>query len=77
MRTITEKEVVNIVEGLLLSGNIAPFTSIPQIHIISIDRDGYIKIQGLWENEFESIVGDHHVWYYMAKDNGVTHWWHE
>jgi hypothetical protein len=30
------------------------------------DKDG---------NEFESAVSDHNVWYYMAKDAGITHWW--
>jgi len=22
-------------------------------------------------------VSDHNVWYYMAKDEGITHWWNE
>lgn len=29
------------------------------------DKDG---------NEFETAVTDHHIWYYEAKENGVTHW---
>lgn len=30
------------------------------------DKDG---------NEGKSQVGDHHMWYYGAKDAGITHWW--
>lgn len=30
------------------------------------DKDG---------NEFETGVSDHNVWYYMAKEAGITHWW--
>lgn len=29
------------------------------------DKDG---------KEFETHVTDHHIWYYHAKDAGVTHW---
>ena len=32
------------------------------------DKDG---------NEFESIVGDHNVWYYSAKEQGITHWYNQ
>lgn len=26
-------------------------------------------------NEFRTQVGDHNVWYYIAREAGVTHWW--
>ena len=26
-------------------------------------------------NEFRTQVGDHQMWYYAAKDAGITHWW--
>lgn len=28
-------------------------------------------------SERYSTVGDHNVWYYQAKEHGVTHWWHD
>jgi hypothetical protein len=33
-----------------------------------LDKDG---------NEFFSRVCDHNIWYYGAKEQGITHWWHE
>lgn len=32
------------------------------------DKDG---------KEFYSAVTDHNIWYYMAKDEGITHWFNE
>lgn len=32
------------------------------------DKDG---------NEFMSAVTDHHVWYYQAKAQGITHWYNK
>jgi hypothetical protein len=32
------------------------------------DKDG---------NVFFTGVSDHDVWYYMAKEAGITHWWNE
>jgi len=28
------------------------------------------------ENEFQSAVSDHNTWYYAAKEEGITHWYH-
>lgn len=33
-----------------------------------LDKDG---------NEFESKVNDSKIWYYKAKESGITHWWNE
>lgn len=27
--------------------------------------------------EGTSAVSDHNIWYYMAKDAGITHWWND
>jgi hypothetical protein len=35
------------------------------------------KVKDKDEKEFVSIVGDHSVWYYEAKELGITHWWNE
>lgn len=35
------------------------------------------KVKDIDGNEFESGVSDHNVWYYMAKENGITHWWNK
>lgn len=32
------------------------------------DKDG---------NEFDSAVTDHNIWYYRAKEEGITHWFNE
>lgn len=37
----------------------------------------FIKVKNDKEEEFESQVGDHNTWYYHAKENGITHWWHD
>lgn len=36
-----------------------------------------IKVKDKNGEEFESQVGDHHIWYYRAKDAGITHWWND
>ena len=33
------------------------------------------KVKDKEGNEFYTSVMDHNVWYYMAKEVGVTHWW--
>jgi hypothetical protein len=30
------------------------------------DKDG---------REFQTQIADHNVWYYIAKEQGITHWW--
>ena len=42
-----------------------------------LDNGGLYKdilVKDVNGNEFESRVGDHNVWYYMAKEAGITHW---
>ncbi len=36
-----------------------------------------IKVKDKDGNEFESQVGDHQMWYYIAKEAGITHWWND
>jgi hypothetical protein len=43
-----------------------------------LNNDGLFK--NVWvkddkNNEFETTVGDHNTWYYMAKEAGITHWY--
>lgn len=35
------------------------------------------KVKDIHGNESEAYVCDHNVWYYEAKDAGITHWWNE
>jgi hypothetical protein len=35
------------------------------------------KVKDRNGGEFESAVSDHNVWYYVAKEAGITHWWNE
>lgn len=36
-----------------------------------------VKVKDKDGKEFESQVGDHNTWYYMVKEDGITHWWNE
>lgn len=36
-----------------------------------------VKVKDINGKEFHSQVGDHLMWYYMAKENGITHWYRE
>lgn len=49
---------------------------LPMMNAIDI-MQGYTlyKVKDKDDNEFESAVSDHNVWYYMAKEAGITHWW--
>ena len=49
---------------------------LPMMYGIDI-MQGYklYKVKDKDGNEFESAVSDHNVWYYMAKEAGITHWW--
>lgn len=45
-----------------------------------IDNGGLfkkIKVRNKEGKEGESQVADHNVWYYMAKEQGITHWLNE
>ena len=37
----------------------------------------FIKVKDKDGNIFDDQVGDHHMWYYRAKEAGITHWWNE
>ena len=49
---------------------------LPMMKAIDV-MQGYsiYKVKNKEGNEFETAVSDHHVWYYMAKEVGITHWW--
>jgi hypothetical protein len=51
---------------------------LPMMFAIDIVR-GYsvFKVKDKDGNEFESAVADHNIWYYRAKDEGITHWLNE
>jgi hypothetical protein len=40
-----------------------------------LDGGTIYKVKDKDGNEFLSLVSDHNVWYYMAKEDGITHWW--
>lgn len=49
---------------------------LPMMYAIDIGK-GYsvYKVKDKDGKEFETGVSDHNVWYYMAKEIGITHWW--
>jgi len=49
---------------------------LPMMYAIDMVQ-GYTlyKVKDKDGNEFGSAVSDHNVWYYMAKEAGITHWW--
>jgi len=51
---------------------------LPMMYAIDI-MQGYslFKVKDKDGNEFESGVSDHNLWYYTAKEAGITHWWNE
>lgn len=51
---------------------------LPMMYAIDI-MQGYTpyKVKDKNGNEFESAVSDHNIWYYMAKETGITHWLNE
>ena len=52
---------------------------LPQLMVEDFINKGYstYKVKDKDGNEFESDVTDHHMWYYMAKDVGITHWFNK
>lgn len=52
---------------------------LPMMSAIDLLGTGYtvFKVKDRYGNEFESGVSDHNVWYYSAKEEGITHWWNE
>ena len=49
---------------------------LPMMYAIDYFNGGTTyKVKDKDGNEFTSTVMDHNVWYYMAKEAGVTHWW--
>lgn len=55
-------------------------------HLPMVTGDDYIQHGALFKivkvkfkdgNESESQVGDHNMWYYVAKEAGITHWWND
>lgn len=52
--------------------------SLPECLAIDVLNGGSIyKVKDKNGKEFESKVCDHTMWYYEAKEAGITHWWHE
>jgi len=49
-------------------------------HMMARDiMKGYTEYKVKYKDETTGIgcVTDHNTWYYSAKEDGVTHWWHE
>lgn len=51
---------------------------LPEMYAIDIMK-GYSKFKVKYADGHEDIarVGDHNVWYYIAKESGITHWFNE
>ena len=49
---------------------------LPMMYAIDINK-GFtvVKVKDKDGNVFESSVSDHNIWYYVAKESGITHWW--
>lgn len=52
---------------------------LPMCTVDDFVEKGYsiYKVKDKHGNEFQSTVTDHNIWYYRAKEQGVTHWWNE
>ncbi len=50
---------------------------LPQMLAQDIGAGTRYKVKLSDGTEDYSLVGDHNVWYYEAKEAGVTHWWNE
>jgi hypothetical protein len=51
---------------------------LPMMYAIDIEKGfSTFRVKDANGNEFESYVSDHNTWYYMAKQNGITHWYNE
>ena len=61
------------------SGWISIEDDLPQMFAIDFINQGYSEFKVKFANgkEGTSWVCDHSVWYYEAKESGITHWWHE
>lgn len=48
-------------------------------HCMAMDyiEKGYstYKVKDSNGTEFETAVTDHNIWYYLAKEQNITHWW--
>ena len=44
---------------------------------VDIGRGTEIKVKDKNDNESTSIVGNHNTWYYLVKEQGITHWFNE
>lgn len=52
--------------------------SLPQMMAMDIFQGGTMyKVKYADGEENFSMVSDHNTWYYMAKEEGITHWWNE
>jgi len=50
---------------------------LPMMNAIDFIEGTKYKVKFEDESEGESCVGDHNVWYYLAREAGITHWWNE
>lgn len=50
---------------------------LPKMMAIDILTGTKYKVKYANGEESTSVVGDHNMWYYEAKDAGITHWWNE
>ena len=50
--------------------------ALPMMLAMDVMRGGSMyRVKDKDGNEFESGVSDHNTWYYIAKEQGFTHWW--
>ena len=83
LRNMTEEERENFFPKIepLPEGWISIEDHLPMVTCGDIINNGIpaksVKVKDGQGNESESTVGDHHVWYYIMKENGITHWYNE
>lgn len=81
LKNISEEEKKNIQEFFIdkkPKGWLSIDEYLPMMYVKDITQ-GYsvFKVKDKNGKEFDSIVTDHNIWYYRAKDEGITHWFNE
>jgi hypothetical protein len=64
-------------ERELPTGWISIEDDLPMMYIEDMFTGTEYKVKDENGKEFTSVVGDHNVWYYLAKEAGITHWWND
>lgn len=76
---LTKEEIEMYFSDNTPKGWVSIEDDLPQCLAMDFITKGYsvCRVKDNNGNEFDSHVTDHNVWYYEAKDAGITHWWNE